>query len=69
MTFPPEITLSVGLTLSAVSAVCGTYGSMGPCGANWSNESADSVGGGDKELLVDGDGWVNTVDGISNVEA
>jgi hypothetical protein len=36
--------------------ILGANGSMPPTGANWSNESAASVGSGDSELLVVGEG-------------
>lgn len=35
-------------------------GSVGPIGAKLSNDNADSVGGGESELFVTGEGWLYT---------
>lgn len=49
-----------------VTVLSGANGSTGPTGAKLSNERAASVGGGDSEELVEGEGWLYTVVGISN---
>lgn len=48
------------LFAASVAAVSSANGSVGPFGAKLSNDSADSVGGGESELLVEGEGWLYT---------
>lgn len=55
------------LAATTVAAESVAKGSVGPTGAKLSNDSAFSVAGGDRELLVSGEGWLYTVVGIWKV--
>jgi len=69
---PPTAVPSVEVECTDMEGIelSGAKGSMAPpMGAKVSNESAASVGGGESEELVAGDGWLYTVDGISNAPA